>query len=1203
MWAAKGRYGKFALWPPTANYDLLGGAPVARQLNYEEKQGREEVALFPMPPYIIYQNECMKKRKKVKTFREVSLYLKCLLLMKVSFVLAIAACFQVSAKGYSQETFSLHFRHTEVHQIFKAIQKESNYLFYYNDDYLKELGKVNLEVTDSPLSSILNMVLGGKFTYSITDQHKVIISPTGGAPGIDTSEVTVKGRVTDDAGKPLGGVTVKLKGSAKAVVTNDNGEFSIKVPTDAQLVISSVGYKEQTVSLNGDKTIAIRMQTNATGLADVLVVGYGTQKKSDVTGSISSVKGGDIANLPVSNAAEALQGRATGVDIVQTDGSPGSIPSIRVLGTGTINNADPLIVIDGVPSGGLNDVNPNDIASIEVLKDASAAAIYGSRAANGVVIITTRKGNYDQPLRTTVNLYAGTKSPVKFLPMLTAPQLVALKTEAYTNDGLSVPTVWTNPYYATQRTNWQKALMGTGNVQNADVATRGGNAHSNYSFSGNYYNENGMIVNSYFKRYSFRINSEHKVGSRLKLGENIVYSYTDGAAPNTQSSQTGLVWSAIRFNPAIPVVNPDGSWGTSQADNQLGDINNPVATANEIEKYSKTDRILANGYAELEILNGLKLRANYGYDHNTNEYYEFDNAMPDQTRGPSIASLNQSFSKGNTILEEYYLTYNHVFGTAHALTMLAGYSAQTYSGNYFSAARTGFSDTSANQRVLNLGTSSSAANTGYDYSPWGLQSYFVRGNYAFMNKYLLTATFRADGSSKFAPGKRWGYFPAFSAGWRVSDEKFYGDNLKKIINSAKITGGWGQLGNQNVGDFQYLSIISTGGGGGTGGGGYGYNLGTTTTNYNGAYITSLANPNITWERAVTTDISLELAALENHLTGTFTWFNKNTSDMLIPYQIVETFGAQQSLPDDPGNIALPDYNLGTLNNRGIEIELNYQNKAGRVTYSVGANGSFIANKVTKLYGNDTYLASTPYGRENADISRTYEGEPIASFYGFKTAGLYQDQAQINSDPYIANDPNKASIQPGDVRFVDQNKDGVIDDNDRVRLGDPNPRFVFGFHGSAGYAHFDLAFNFTGATGFKLFDADRLSGLDATQVYNWYAAQEDRWHGEGTSNSVPRLSINNLNDNYRSSDLWVFKGNYVTLRSLALGYTVPKLTLMTWKLPEARFYVSAYNLFTITKYPGYTPELGYTDGNLQRGVDVAQYPATRTFMVGATVNFQ
>ena len=1124
--------------------------------------------------------------------------------MKISLILAFAACLQVSARGYSQETFNLHFRHVEVHEIFKAIQKESKYLFYYNNDYLKELGKVDLDVTGAPLSNILTTLLGSRFTYSITDQGQVIISPAGEKAAAEVIEV--KGKVTDDSGKPLGGVTVKVSGTSRAVVTDENGNFSIKVSSDASLVVSSIGYKEQTIEVSGQKTVTVKLQPNATGLADVVVVGYGVQRKKDVTGSISSVKGDDIKNLPVSNAGDALQGRATGVDIVRNDGSPGSVPSIRVLGTGTLNNTDPLVVIDGVPSGGLNDVNANDIASIEVLKDASASAIYGSRAANGVVIITTKKGNYGEGLKTSVNLYAGDKSPVRFLPMLTAPELVKLKTEAYTNDGLTVPTVWSDPYYAVQRTNWQKALMGTGNVQNADVALRGGNDHSNYSLSGNYYNENGMIVNSFFTRYSIRINSEHKIGKRLKIGENMVYSYTNGAAPNTNSSQTGLVWSAIRFNPAIPVVNNDGSWGTSQADNQLGDINNPVATANETQKYDKNNRVLANGYAELEIFNGLKIRANYGIDHNTEEYYEYDNAMPTQTRGPAQASLTQSFDKGNTLLEEYYLTYNHVFAKEHAVTLTAGYSAQVYSGNYFSASRTGFSDTSANQRVLNLGNSSSAGNTGYNYNPWGLQSYFVRGNYAFMNKYLLTATFRADGSSKFAPGKQWGYFPAFSAGWRVSDEKFYTPGMKKVINSIKLTGGWGQLGNQNVGDFQYLSIIGYGGGGGTGGGGYSYNLGTTTQNQNGAYITSLANPNITWERAVTTNAAIELTTLNSHLTATITYFNKNTSDMLIPYQVVETFGAQTNLPDDPGNITLPDYNLGKLNNHGVEVELDYQDRIGKFGYSFGVNGSFLSNKVTTLYGDSTYLASTPYGRENVDISRTYEGQPIASFYGFRTAGLYQTQAQINSDPNIANDPNKANIQPGDVRFLDQNHDGVIDDNDRTRLGDPNPRFVFGFHGSANFAHFDLAFNFVGATGFKLYDADRLSGLDATQVYNWYADQANRWHGEGTSNSIPRLSINNLNNNYRSSDLWVFKGNYLSLKSLAIGYTIPKVRVAQYLLPETRFYVAGYNLFMLTKYPGYTPELGYTNVNsstpgLQRGVDLAQYPAARTLTVGATVN--
>jgi hypothetical protein len=329
--------------------------------------------------------------------------------------------------------------------------------------------------------------------------------------------------------------------------------------------------------------------------------------------------------------------------------------------------------------------------------------------------------------------------------------------------------------------------------------------------------------------------------------------------------------------------------------------------------------------------------------------------------------------------------------------------------------------------------------------------------------------------------------------------------------------------------------------------------------------------------------------------------------MLIPLQLVETFGAQTNLPDDRGNITLPDYNLGKINNRGVEIEVNYQNRVNKLSYSLGVNGSFLSNKVTRLYGTTTYLQSTPYGRENTDIARTYEGQPVASFYGFRANGLYQSQSDIDKDPNVANDANKANIKPGDVRFRDINGDGQITDSDRVRLGDPNPRFVFGFHGSVGYGHWDLSFNFVGATGFQLYDADRLSGLDATQVYNWYADEKNRWHGAGTSNSIPRLSIANLNNNYRSSSLWVFNGNYLSLKSLTLGYTLPRITISDYKIPEIRFYISSYNVFMLTRYPGYTPELGYTNPTsstpgLQRGVDLAQYPATRSITFGGTINF-
>jgi len=1050
------------------------------------------------------------------------------------------------------------------------------------------------------LKSAVFTLLFAAFLFSVARAGGVVRENTPARSEFSEAATPIKGVVLDESKQPIPGATVSIKKLNLIAATDIQGRFQFNVPPgEYDITITYVGIKPiQKHIVVGDQAgedIIIVVPASASTLNEVVVVGYGTQTKRDVTGSVVKVKGEDLKNLPVSNPATAIQGKAAGVDIVRSDGSPGSIPSIRIRGTGTVNNADPLVIIDGVPAGGLNDVNSNDIASIEILKDASASAIYGSRAANGVVIVTTKNGNFNEKLKTSVNLYTGENSPVKFIKMLTAPELDQLKIESYTNSGQTAPTIWSNPYYSVQRTDWQRALMGTGHVRNADIALRGGSASSIYSFSGNYYNETGMIPNSFFTRFNFRVNSEHKVTSRIKIGENILYSNTNSSSPDTRSTQAGLVWSAIRFNPAIPVTNPDGSWGTSQADNQLGDINNPVATAKSTDAYNKANRLLANGYAEIEILKGLKAKANYSYDMTYSDYYNFQSAMPDQTRGPSIATLSQGYANTSSLLEEYFLTYNKTINK-HAFTLLGGYSAQLIKGNYVNAARSGYTDSDPDVRVLNFG--SSASNNGNNYANQGLQSYFVRGNYAYDDRYLLTVTMRADASSKFPQDRRWGYFPAFSAGWRISQEKFYSDNMKDIFSSLKLTGGWGQLGNQNIGDFNYLSLLGYGSN-------YGYALGTTTSVQNGAVIVGLANPYVHWESTKETNIALEFTTLHDHLDGTVTYFNRNTSQMLVPYQLVETFGAQTNLPDDPGNITLPSQNIGEMNNHGVEIELDYHNNAGGLKYSVGANASFLSNKVTRLYGaNGGYLAGTSYGRENVDISRTYEGQPISSFYGFKTNGLYQTQADIDNDPNIKNDPNKANIKPGDVRFVDVNGDGVINDQDRVNLGNPNPKFVFGFHGTLSYKNFDFSFSFAGQTGLKLYNADRLAGLDATQVFNWYADQQGRWHGAGTSNTIPRLTAPgfNLNDNYRSSDLWVENGSYLALKSVALGYTFAKKSIAGVQLPDIRVYVSSYNVLMITGYKGYTPELGYNGNNLQKGVDVAQYPSARNVTFGVTANF-
>lgn len=1121
----------------------------------------------------------MKKITKAFAWLYMQPPFKTILLMKGALLLIMFTCLQVSANVYSQEKFSLDLKQTEVSNILTKIQKQSNYRFFYNYSSIKKLGKVNLQVKDASIHAILEALMGDKLPYKIADDHVVIIYEAG-APA---AQALIKGKVVDSKGETLIGVSVKLQGTNIGATTDVNGEFVINAPENGILEFSYVGYEKQTVQLTGKPNLTITMVETNSNLDEIVVVGYGTSKKIDVTGSIASIKGSDIQNLPVSTVAQALDGRATGVSIVRNDGSPGAAPSIRIRGTGTINNANPLVVIDGVPStnpDALSDVNPNDIASVDILKDASSSAIYGTRAANGVILVTTKKGSYSQKLATSINAYTGVSKSTKYIDLLTAPDLYKLKRERYTNDGVAIEAPWEDAYYATQRTDWQKAILGSGKVSNIDVNVQGGNDVSTYYFSTSFYDEKGIIDQSYFKRFSTRINSEHKIKPWLKVGQNLQLTYVENNGFNNSSSQTGLLFSALRFNPAIPTVNDDGTYGTSKAfANQLGDINNPYSTIHQADAYNRKYRAIANVFAEIPIYEDLKFRANYGFDGTIGRAYSFNIEDQNQARQTTSSTLTEGESDNYSQLLDLVLTYDKVISKSH-ITFMGGYSNQSYRGSFFSAGRVGYDDTSKGQRTLNKGNAFLNADGGYD-DPWGLESVFARGFYDYDGRFLATLTFRADGSSRFAAGNRWGYYPAFSLGWRLSNEKF----MKDItwISNLKLTGGWGELGNQNVDAFQYVSKILVGNTYGTNG----YTFGGVGVN--GAAVIKSANPDIAWERAAMTNVSLEAGFLDNKLSTTITYFDKNTKQMLVPALLIGT----------TGKIQAPDINIGNMNNRGIEAEVNYQS-GDSFKYSFGVNGSFIKNKVTKLYGVNAFIPSLVYGRSSQEISRTYEGQSIASFYGWKTAGLYQTQADVDNDPYLKNDSRKGSIKPGDVRFVDINGDGIIDGGDRTYLGNPNPKATLGFQTSLSYKGFDLAANLTGVFGVSLYNADRMQGIDPTYSFNLYAESLNRWTGPGTSNSMPRMTLDRANENYRTSDLFVESGNYVSLKNLTIGYTLPDFIIKKATFSSLRVYITGQNLFMITNYSGFTPELGYTDGNKQRGVDVAQYPSVRSFTFGLTL---
>lgn len=1004
----------------------------------------------------------------------------------------------------------------------------------------------------------------------------------------NAQEIAVRGRISEDSGQPLIGATVALRGTDSGSITDADGNFSITVPSESTvLIISYIGYVTQEITVGNQRNLEIVLKLNANLLDETVVVGYGTQEKKDVTGAISTVKGADVANIPAMGLSQSLQGRAAGVQVVRNGGAPGEGGTIRIRGIGTVNNADPLIVVDGVPLafGNINDINPNDIESVNILKDASSSAIYGQRAANGVILITTKRGGFNQKTKLTINAYTGSSNAIKTIDVLDAPTLALLKRERYTNDGIPVNAIWNESAYQVQRTNWQDELLGQGVTKNLDLSLSGGNSNSTYAITGGYFKDDGMMKNSFFERFQFRINSEHKMGKKFKVGENVQLTRQRGNFLNTLSAQSGVLWSAIRFQPSLPVIvttalpgQTIGNYGSSQASSEFGDINNPIFTVDTEYDEETRNRLLGNLYAEFEIIKGLKLRGNFAADGTIYDRNTFEPIVNTQIRANSRNRVARAYDESFSLLAEYLLSYDRVFAGKHAINAVFGYTAQSFTSDGFNAERRDYLSEAEDQRYLGVGT----AITGADGSKSenSLASYFGRANYAFNEKYLLTATLRSDGSSKFAPGNKWGYFPAVSAGWRISREAFF-QNIK-AISHLKLYGGWGKLGNQEVAGLQYLATIVSG---------RRYSFGGTEVT--GASQNRLPNPDITWETAIMSNIGLEIGLLDNRILGTFNYFSKKTQDMLLAPPSVFTIGT----------VAVPNRNVGAITNSGFEAELTWQKATGPLKYNISGNVTFIKNEVTDLAGI-AFLSSTRYGRPNQEIARTYVGNPLATFYGWKTNGLYQTAAEINSDPALTNDSRRKNnqIAPGDVRFVDLNGDGQINNDDRTILGSAQPDFTYGLNANFSYKGFDLTAFFLGVAGGKIYNADRMQGLDPTYPFNMYAEAVNRWNGAGTSNTIPRMTTKRNNLNHRTSDLFLENADFTRLKNLTLGYTFDNTVSKKVGMDRLRLYVTGQNIFTITKYSGMDPELGIINGNLQFNVDYAQYPQARTWIFGATATF-
>lgn len=1034
----------------------------------------------------------------------------------------------------------------------------------------------------------------------------------------------VSGKITDAAsGQGLPGVNVLQKGTTVGTSTNADGEFQLNVsPNATTLVISSVGFQAREVPLTNSNTVNVELEADTRSLNEVVVVGYGQKTTRKLTESIGTVQARDITKLPVANAEAAIQGRVSGVQITNVDGTPGSPVAIRIRGISTVGNNQPLFVVDGVPigDGTGNQINPSDIESISVLKDASSSSIYGLRAANGVVLITTKRGKQGKP-RVNFDVYTGVQNFPKFYEMNSTAQYVELAQESYDNanaqaglkpgnNGYQVlpPDLRSGSKYLDRdnRDIWRESVVEkNAPITNYNVSMSGGNENSNYFVSAGLFQQKSMVKKWDLDRYSFRINSDHRVGKRLKIGQAFTLAYTQTKRGNNAGGN-GFIYAASAVMP--PFFNyrdvdnsvPDNRYGYTGNLGVAGlTIGNTPGQNQIVQTNDRNLRLLGNIYAEVELLKGLKARSVAALDYNTSRNDSWEPGFTALELGleRNQNSFGESRSEGIQQVFTNTLNYDGAFG-GHTINAVAGMEYQQIRGNGLSYTGQNFSSTNPNfYRNVQNGQGTPDGQGGFLYnnassnlSQRAYFAYFGRVSYDYKDKYLVTATARYDMSSNFAPENRAKLFPAISAAWRISSEDFFKDQLS-FITDLKLRGSWGRLGNDRIGfDFPYVSRVDQA---------PWYSLGTGQTALKGSGIPSLANRDLRWETNESIDAGFDLT-LFGKLNLLATYYNRNTKDFLynLPVNSSSGFG---SIP----------VNLGQVNNRGIELETSYRTTVGKAaTIEFFGNLTTVRNRLVALAPGVNEFVSGDY--------RTAVGFPIGYFYGYKTLGVYQNQEQTNSAVLDVSNGKQKPV-PGDIIFEDNNgpgtdgqqfsgqANGEINTEDRTYLGKTVPDFFYGFGVNATWKGFDLNILFQGVSGVSVYNsfrrgAEGLGGFGRNQL----ASTQNRWRGEGTSNEMPRATANDLNQNGRFSNRWVEDASYLRFKNIQLGYSLPRPLLDKIKMFQgARVYVAATNLFRITKYKGLDPEVvsyGDPSSQLYAGTDEGNIPQPVTIQIGANLTF-
>lgn len=1130
---------------------------------------------------------------------------KTLLVMKLTAILIIAALTNVSATTYSQ-TVSLRQKNASVEKVLRSIEKQTGYHFLYDKQDVSKAGGINIDVSQVTISQALDVAFKDQpLTYKIF-QETIVVKKKDDVKK-EIVALTIQGTVSDAKGS-LPGVSVKLKGTTTGTVTDVNGKYSLTVPDGTgTLVFSFIGFTTQEIAIGNRQTIDVTMAEVPKALNEVVVVGYGTQRRVDLTGSVGSVSSKALQDRPQTNLEQELAGKIAGVNVSTNSGEPGGSTKIRIRGYSSINtNTDPLYVVDGIVwTEGGNSINPNDVASIDVLKDASSTAIYGTRGANGVILITTKRGSKNRPSTVSYDSYVSVSKMAKKIPVLNAKQFLAIEDQAYANIKKYDPTGWAsgkytdddpkvirtaligklfdanlNPLYDT---DWQKETTRNAVSQNHNLSFTGGSENINYGLFMNYADDEGIILNSYLKRYNVRLTIDNQVKPWLKVGATLNYNAQDQRAGNYGTGGNNIPRGLIEMIPIIPIRYPDGTYGkrTDYPNMEGGD--NPVAQTNEIQELAKVRVFSGNGYANINLFKGLEFRSVLGVTTSANYIPRFASGLV----GGSTA--DQSYSSAS--IDEYnktfwqwqnYFTYNKVFSKVHNLNVVVGTEQQNFQQLRVNASTRSLSDNY--YQYYNLGAGSIPGIPLSDYTAWQMQSFYGRVNYGYNDKYLLTITGRTDGSSRFGQNVKYGFFPSAALAWRASQEDFLKDN--KTISDLKFRLSYGLSGNSEIGQYQSLANISTLVGGNPNNYVFGGNQATATT------LTSIGNRDLQWEKTAELNFGVSFGLFNNRLTVDADAYLKKTQALLLNAPLPETSGFTSVFK-----------NTGKLQNKGIELSLNSVNiKTDNFSWNTSFNISFLSNKILQLGSSNDDIFLDPVFLSQFNLMRV--GLPAGSFYGYQVLGTWGTAEATQAASY--------GLLPGDLKIQDTNKDGKVTADDKVVLGKSIPDGYGTFTNNFGYKNFDLGIELQFNYGNQIMNLTKHSGQDRTGQANSYATVLDAWTPEHQNTNIAETRPAYVRYQTEIYSTKVESGNFIRGRALTLGYTFPTSVLSKIKLTRLRLYAQAQNLFVITKYTGYDPEVSTYNGspnfaqgassNFTQNIQFYDYPKPRVFLLGLNASF-